>query len=336
MPYKGKLVRPPRNATYAAVGTRHVLLRRPALPNPDDPLELFGDGPPTWIINKGKPGQRPSFTAGEAMRQGDATAFRLRWHANHGALATGKQTPMSRAALALADKLDACAPPRNPCLSGACPTCMRAQQRWFVKNNVSLLRPLVRDTGYRPQVLSLVPEFGRIPVGSLNAFDIDKFLDAVRDALKACGIDHYKLGLDVSLNQRAGSMSPGFWQLQLWGFFHAPKTCWREQLKALLNPNRGVTRPVKVKRPTSLEAAAAYGVKSIFVRRVSYVKANLHRSDRGECRNTRGRILRGDAWVELMLFLDRISPQRRILLSTINLSVAPLHTRNDPRLGRSK
>ena len=97
-----------------------------------------------------------------------------------------------------------------------------------------------------------------------------------------------------------------------------------------------MTRPVKVKKPTSLEAAAAYGLKSTFVRRVSYRKANLDRADRGECWNTRGRILRGEPWVELMLFLDRIGLQRRILLSTINLSVPPLQSRNHPRIGRSK
>ena len=48
---------------------------------------------------------------------------------------------------------------------------------------MQVLRPLVRDPRYRPQVLSLVPEFGRIPVGSLNAFDIDAFRDAMREAL---------------------------------------------------------------------------------------------------------------------------------------------------------
>ena len=119
--------------------------RRLLLPNPDDPLGLFGDGPPTWIINRGKPGQRPSFSAGEATQQRDATVSKLRWHANHVTLATGKQTPTSLAALALADKLDACAPPQRPCLSGACPVCMRAQQRWFVKDTMHVLRPGVRD-----------------------------------------------------------------------------------------------------------------------------------------------------------------------------------------------
>jgi hypothetical protein len=304
-------------------------LRRPKLPNPDDPLGLFGDGPPRWTINTGKLGQRPSSSAGEAMKQRDATAFKLRWHANHVASLVGNPTATSLATSALADKLDACAPPQNPCLSGADPVCMRAHQKWLVLNTMLVLRPLVRNPNYRAQVLSLVPEFGRIPVGSTNAFDIDRFYDSLRDALKACGIEHFKLGLDVSLNQCGGLASPGFWQLQLWGFFHEPKTRWREQLKALLNPNGGVTRPVKVVKPDSLEAAAAYGVKATFVRRVSYRKANLHRED---CWNTRGRILRGDAWVELMLFLDRIGLQRRILLSARNLSVPPLHSRNDSGL----
>jgi hypothetical protein len=302
------------------------------LPNADDPLGLFGDGPPWWTINKGKLGERPSFNASETMKQRDETVFKLRWHAKHVTLVADNRRAMSLAALVLADKLDACAPPKRPCLSGACPTCMRAQQRWQVNDTVRVLRPLVRR-GYRAQVLSLVPEFGRIPVGKLNEFEITKFLKTAHETLKACGIDHYKLGLDVSLNQRAGSTSPGFWQLQLWGFFHEPKRPWREKLIAILNPNEGVTRPVKVKRPDSLEAAAAYGVKFTFIRRVSYRKANLHRED---CWNTRDRLLRGDAWVELMLFLDRIGLQRRILLSTINLSVAPLHSGNDLRHGWSK
>jgi hypothetical protein len=96
-------------------------LRRPLFTDPDDPLGLFGDGPPTWIINKGKPGQRPSFSAGEAMQQRDATVFKLRWHAKHGTLATANQTATSLAALALADKLDACAPPQRPCLAAPAP-----------------------------------------------------------------------------------------------------------------------------------------------------------------------------------------------------------------------
>jgi hypothetical protein len=310
--------------------------RQPALPNPDDPLGLFGDGPPTWTINKDKLWERPSSSAGEAMKQRDATAFKLRWHASHVALLAGNPTTTSLVASALADKLEHCAPPRNRCLSDACPTCMRAQQRWQVMDTMSVLRTLLRNPRYRPQVLSLVPEFGRIPVGSLNTFDVDPFRHFIREALKTSGIKAYKLGLDISLNQRAGLASPGFWQVQFWGFFQEPRAPWREQLKALLNPNGGVTRPVKVVKPDFLEAAAAYGVKDTFVRRLSYLKTNLDREDRGECWNTRDRILRGDAWVELMLFLDRINLERRLLLWATNLSVPPLRSQNDLRLGGRK
>ncbi len=52
---------------------RPLSLRRPSLPNPDDPLGLFGDGPPTWTINKDKVGERKSPSAGEATRQRTAT-----------------------------------------------------------------------------------------------------------------------------------------------------------------------------------------------------------------------------------------------------------------------
>jgi hypothetical protein len=297
-----------------------------------DPQELFGDGPPDWTIERGKFGERPSSSAFEAELQRDATARRLRWHAKHADPLAGKQTATSNVALALADKLAACSPPHRPCLSGACPICMRGQQRWMVEDTMRVLGWMPGDPRYSRQVICLVPEFGRIPAGSLNAFDIDKFLESVRAALQGCAIDHYKLGLDISLNQRAGVASPGVWQPQLWGFFHKPKRGWQGKLKAQINPNGGVTQPVKVVEADSLEAAAAHAVKSTFVRRVSYRKANVDRGHRGECEDTRDLFLRGDHWVELTFFLDRIGLERRVVLSSRDISIPPLHSRNGLRL----
>jgi hypothetical protein len=309
--------------------------RRFVVPKLDDPLGLFGDGPPWWTISKGKAWQRPSSTARQAKRQREARAFKLRWHGNHVAMLAGNPTSRSIAALALADKLDRCAPPELPCLSGACPICIRALQRWFVAENVGVLKPLVQR-GYQAQALSLVPECGMTRVGSLSTCDIDKFRDAMRQALKACGIVHYKLGLDVSLDHVAGVASPKHWQLQLWGFFHEPKSGWQAHLTALVDPNNVMTRPVQVEKRDSLKATAAYGVKSTFDRRERYWKANLKRKDRGGCWNTRPRILRGEAWVELMLFLDHIGLQRRLLLSSRNSPLQPLDSRNAPRLGGTR
>ena len=310
-------------------------VRRPTLPKPYDPLGLFGDGPPKWTINKDKPGERPSTSASEAARQRDARAFKLRWHAKRGALLAGNPTATSFAASALADKLDACAPPQRPCLSGACPVCVRAQQRWLVRDTMRVLRPLVLR-GYRPQVLSLVPEFGRIPAGSLNKFDSDKFLDDIREALNSCGIVHFKLGLDVSLNERAGVASPGFWQLQLWGFFHKPKRGWRVQTQSSAQSERWSDPARQGRASRLLGSCRRVWCEGHF--RASRVLREDQPGSRGsgECWNTRGRHLRGDPWVELMLFLDRIGLQRRLLLSARSLSVPPLHSQSDPRLRGSK
>jgi hypothetical protein len=287
-----------------------MTLKRTMVAKPYSPLELFSDGPPTLTINASKRGQRPSTSTRQAKRQRDVKAQRLRRHAKHMASLAGSETATSIVALALADKLDACAPPRRPCLSGACPICMRAQQRWFAEDARRVMRWLLRDPRYSGQVLSLAPEFGRIRARSLDAFEMDGFYDSIRDALTACGINNYKLGFDISLNQRAGVASSAVWQLQLSGFFSEPKsTSWCEELNAMLNPNGGATRSVTVAERDPLDAVAAHGLKSTF-----------------------GHRLRGDAWVELMLFLDRIGLERRLLISSRDISIPPLHSCNGLRL----
>ena len=87
-----------------------------------DPLGLFTDGPPHWTVSKGKKYERPSQTLAQAIRQRKASMKRLHWHNNRNG---------DMAAINLEAKLLACKP-AQPCLSGACPICMRAQQRWLV------------------------------------------------------------------------------------------------------------------------------------------------------------------------------------------------------------
>jgi hypothetical protein len=87
-----------------------------------DPRGLFGDGPPHWIVNTGKPYEHPSQTLVQANKQRLDVINTLRWH--------GKRND-DNAIISVADKLLACKP-ATPCLSGACPICMRAQQRWLV------------------------------------------------------------------------------------------------------------------------------------------------------------------------------------------------------------
>jgi hypothetical protein len=183
------------------------------------------------------------------------------------------------------------------------------------------------------RAISLVPDFGRVVLGHLLTFDNIAFRTSTRDALIDSGIRRFILGLDASLNHEDGKPDEAHWQLQWWGFFEEPSGSWRERLKSRVNPSRIVSRPIKTITPNSLEAAAAYGLKNTFKRRVSFVKANLDRDDRGECRNTNDRLLRGDAWVELMLFLDRIGLENRLLGHGVTMPFQPLRSRKPKVIG---
>jgi hypothetical protein len=117
----------------------------------------------------------------------------------------------------------------------------------------------------------------------------------------------------VSLNQWSDRREAAIFQFQLWGPFNEPSEPWRTPLKDAINMSGTVTRPVQTVVPDRPRASLAYGLKSKFARRVSYVADNAHRSDRLPCRDTRDRPLRGAPWVELMLFLDRIGLEGRII-----------------------
>jgi hypothetical protein len=283
-----------------------------------DLTALFGDGPPPWVVNKGKVYEQPCQTLAQANSQRKAVMRKLRWRGKHNGDA---------AAIALREKLQSCKP-AQPCFSGACPICMRAQQRLLVMTTLTHLPGPHPLFGGKRTAISMVPDFGRVPVGGLTTFDVTAFRIASRDALLGAGVCQFLLGLDVSLNHDDGNLDEAYWQFQWWGFFEAPGGPWRERLKALVNASKQVARPVMVMTPDSVEAAAAYGLKSEFKRRVSYVKANLDRSDRGACRNTNDRLLRGEPWVELMIFLDRIGLQRRLLSYGLTAQFQPLMSRN--------
>jgi hypothetical protein len=201
---------------------------------------------------------------------------------------------------------------------------MRAQQRLLVVTSLTHLPGPHPLFGGKREAISMVPDFGRVPVGGLANFDITAFRRVSRDALLGAGVRQFLLGLDVSLNHEDGKREAAYWQMQWWGLFESPGGAWRKRLHPLVNSSKRVSRPVMVVKPDSAEAAAAYGLKDTFTRRVSYVKSNLSRSDRGACRNTNDRPLRDRPWVELMLFLARIGLQRRLLSYGLSDPFQPL------------
>lgn len=105
--------------------------------NTESGARWYSNGPPIW--KQGKGGRCK--TAEEAEKERLQQIKVLRRH--------GNEDPN---ALQLAEKLRDCCP-LNRCLSGACPECQRAFQRWFVSAANNFLKSDGRDFA----VASIVP-----------------------------------------------------------------------------------------------------------------------------------------------------------------------------------
>jgi len=263
----------------------------------------FGDGPPHWIISAGKRWERATDTYRESVWHRDEVVRKLDWHR--------RDSGMTSCAT-LARKLEACQPNRR-CFSGACPICLRAVQRWFVVSGLRFGARLKQDRGQKLKIFSLVPDFGEAPLGALAEFDWNEFRGRAACALREAGADRFLTGIDVSLNHFDSCRDEAVFQFQLWGLIEEPREPWRKRLKDAINRSCEIARPLFSFEPRCAKASLAYGLKREFTRRVSYVRDNAHRDDRGAAWDTRGRKLRGAAWVELMLVLDRIGLPGRIV-----------------------
>lgn len=107
----------------------------------------YGDGSPQWTEGKK---QRPCITAEQAASQREKTIKLLKRH-------SGTDPRADR----VRRRLEKCAPDHR-CLSGACPECLRAYQRWFVAEVSGLLQQENRPF----RVVSVVPQHST-PEGKL-------------------------------------------------------------------------------------------------------------------------------------------------------------------------
>jgi hypothetical protein len=113
---------------------------------------LYGGSPPHWFEGRR---QRPCETAAQAKAERRRRVKRLRRF--------GKK---NADALLVADRLDACQPEAR-CLSGACPECARAWQRWFVTATAGFLSQQ-SDGVTGSTILSPIHARGLVPHGELG------------------------------------------------------------------------------------------------------------------------------------------------------------------------
>ncbi len=177
----------------------------------------YGDGPPQWLEGKH---QRRCQTASEADAERKRAIKRLRRF--------GKDNPK---ALRVADRLASCQPDSR-CMSGACPECARAWQRWSVAATAAFLESQPRKfrTILSPVHADGIAEPGTLcSTGPLGHLDILE--PTVLSALARVGIRTAILGVDISFNEdRDGEVEP-HWLIHLRGL--VPKRLSKRTDKAL-------------------------------------------------------------------------------------------------------
>lgn len=215
---------------------------------------------------------------------------------------------------ATAERLLACRP-NFRCLSGACPECLRATQRWFVAR----VSKVARDSNSEVLALSLVlPDPPSLP-SILRMSDAAILKRKARQAFDdSAAVKWAALAIDVSLNDCTQRSLGSFWQVQLYGFVAvSDKDQLVDLLRARFPTSETVTRPHYFSDYDRTKYGTSYGFKTDFVRRVSYWDFNRD----APCWNTNPFSLKAREHVELLIALDQAGLQSRLLFYHLNVSV---------------
>jgi hypothetical protein len=155
-------------------------------------------------------------------------------------------------------------------MSGACPVCGRAFQRWFVAEVGKLAD--AADHGDLNSISLIFSEY-RTPEDQLTASDTVKMMRSLSETIKnAIGLGWIAGGVDISLNDGRQKKQGIAWQPQIYVIAHGDMDAVRKLLRDKYSRTELVTRPVLIKRCDGTAQAISYAFKTDFIRRISYQK----------------------------------------------------------------
>jgi hypothetical protein len=297
-----------------------AMLQPRDLSSPSDPPLLaavlanevwYGDDQPNWH-------RAPS--AEEAVRKRLATVKRLRRFA--GTL---------QSATAVAATLDACEP-RNRCMSGACPECSRALQRWFVHSTERLTKG--RSSQGELVTASIVFPNGWVPWHLVNTLSVENSKRAVTRSVEGAPVVNWMVGgIDISMNDDLEKNFGIGWQLQLYAIAMVKD---RKALSLLLKEQfqrtAQISRPVQIKAYDGSPEAISYAFKTNFVRRIAYRGRTTTKGKNRECWMTRKVSPPPVDHADLLVWLDSFGLAQRLHLRGVRMTV----TKNGVALAKLK
>lgn len=213
----------------------------------------FGDEAPTWLR---------AVRSEDARKAREKVVKRLRRFADD-----------FPDAAQLAKTLEDCRPGHR-CMSGACPECGRALQRWFVGQAQKLASAHPTDLW----AVSVAFAEDRAPEDRLHTLHTTRILKGLRYVLgKSSDISWAAGGIDLSLNddtQKGGNTS---WVPQFYGFVATPNIAVLTDLLRKRYPKTEQSpRPVRIVECDGSTKALSYAFKPAFVRRISYKDTGHH------------------------------------------------------------
>jgi hypothetical protein len=203
--------------------------------------------------------------------------------------------------------------PRARCLSGCCPECGRALQRFFAAGCKKLLLP-----SHEYDAVSIVGRTHR-QLGSLDTLSTEKFQSHLSRALRKGHAGIAVGGIDFSFNEYPGTKQLSRWVPQFWLLIHnANRTRWENVLRKQYPTRVLVPRPIKIQSWDGNIAAAGYALKTNFIRRRTIQTERYARGKYRPCQNTTNDRLRAIERVELYRYLHAIGLEARIVLFDIS------------------
>lgn len=257
----------------------------------------YRNGPPIW---KDVP------EAGDAREARDACIRRLRRFSSDFA-----------GAAQLADTLDQCAS-RRRCMSGACPECLRAFQRWFVSQVVE--HATAADPGELHSISVIFSEHSAAE-DQLASLDTTNMKRSVSEAIKNLDdLEWIAGGIDLSLNDDAQKGHGVYWQPQLYAIVYGNVATLSEVLRNKYVRSETVSRPVQIKDCDGFELAVSYAFKTYFNRRIAYQREVGPPEKRRTCWHTRKVSLRPPEHVQAMLWMHQIGLGGRLYLRGVRMT----------------
>jgi hypothetical protein len=217
--------------------------------------------------------------------------------------------------LKLAEKLEDCRR-KHRCQSGACPECGYAAQHLVARATHRFLKSV--NDGKVVVGATIVPADGLTRRGRLDEAAHFRSIRRWKEKLGSTDIPFFVGATDWSFNEHSERRYRSRWSEHLYGFTitNNPEKL-KSALKKLFPRTDSIPRPVKLKVWDGSRKATRYVLKPNFWRRVATDQAERFDKKSGQtrsCRATQKERLRSREKRELLLHIDKIGMQGRLIM----------------------